>query len=229
MYCIGVTSTFDPSGSQAMKAQPAPPSDIRQRHVFQGYPSHPGNAMAASIPPPLHNGLDPIGTHTTPHTSMAASLSNTRDKDLDTILFGGIPESKRRKFITVDKLRVQVNIDQVNMDEAPDSYREKNSVYPRSYFPVQTPNDGPPVKGNRFTQEDFAPSGALVDESTVVGRTMVPIPLLEGEAEIAVPRIGHAKRARDMILNDMGHRMSWNQGKLFADKGVFLQKSCKLS
>ena len=224
-HISGVNGSFNPHGSQMMKAQPSPASDLQHRNLFQGYPAYPSNAVSASIPPSLHNGLDHLGPHSTPHTAVAAYSSSSEASNREASLFGDLPESKRRKFINVDKLRVQTNLNQVNMQEIPDSYRERNSVYPRSYFPVQMTDDGPPTKNSRFQQERPAPGGALENEQTVTGRTTVQIPLLEGEAGITVPMIGLAKRARDEILNDMGHRMSWNQRKLFADRGIFLQKS----
>ena len=228
LTCIlGVNGTFNPN-SQIMKPQSAPPTDAQHRNLFQGYPSYPSAIMGASLPPSLHNGLDHPGHYPTPHTAVAASSSVSNESVSESNLFGDLPASKRRTFFSVDKLRVQTNLQQVKMSEIPDDYRQRNSVYPRSYRPVQMPGDESPSKGNRFSLEDSAPSGAITSEHTVVGKTMVPIPLLEGE-EVAVPRIGRAKRDRDDILNVMGHRMSWNQLKLFSDKNVFLQKSCTSS
>lgn len=221
-----MNGSFNPHGSQIMKAPSAPTSDLRHRNLFPGYQAYPSNAVEASMPPSLHNGLDHLNAHPTPHNTVAAAAMLSEPAGRETALFGNLPESKRRKFLNVDKVRVQTNLDQVNMEEIPDSYRERNSVYPRSYFPVQMSDDRPPMKGNRFIQEGASP---LATDQTVIGRTMVQIPLLDGEADMAVPQIGPAKRGRDMILNDMGHRMSWNQRKLFADKGLFLQKARRSS
>lgn len=56
---------------------------------------------------------------------------------------------------------------------------------------------------------------------------MVPVNMLEGEVKVPAPRITRTKRKKEIILNDLGYRMSWCQGRVFAGRPLFLQKSCK--
>lgn len=144
-------------------------------------------------------------------------------------LFGTIPDGKRRKFILVDdnqrgcRVRVKVMLDQVDVDEIPDSYRLANSVYPRTYFPVQLKN--PPGRsdpGRRFFKDD----GDDEDYATE-GRVMVPAPSLDGESEMtAVPKLSRPRNRKDVMLNDLAYRMSWSQSRVFAGRTLFLQRSC---
>ncbi|EOD49397.1 putative ribosomal protein l24e protein [Neofusicoccum parvum UCRNP2] len=94
------------------------------------------------------------------------------DEERNLELFGDLPEAKRRKFILVDdaqrgtRVRVRVMLDQVNMEEMPDSYRKNNSVYPRSYFPTQMQSPPASPRGTRFfddpdEEKDEGSSGAM--------------------------------------------------------------------
>ncbi|KAL8647486.1 MAG: hypothetical protein Q9210_005537 [Variospora velana] len=121
------------------------------------------------------------------------------------------------------------------MSEIPDSYRRDNSVYPRSYFPIQMQSPKRRAsRGNRFFQADDEGGGNICsssggndeEEEAVTGRTMVPVPMLEGdEGELPVPRIGRAKRRREEMINDVGYCMSWKQSRLFAGRTIYLQKA----
>jgi len=187
------------------------------------------------MPPPLHDGsLDTLGRHSTVATS-----SSRRDDDHEGLdernpnnaaLFGDLPEGKRRKFILVDdtqrgcRVRVKVMLDQVDMNEIPDSYRMSNSVYPRAYFPLQMKSPpGRVVPGKRYFDDDEAGDD---DGSATVGRTLVPAPTIDGEAEIAVPKLSRSKHNTEVLLNDLGYRMSWSQSRVFAGRMLFLQRSC---
>lgn len=153
-------------------------------------------------------------------------------------LFGTIPEGKRRKFILVDdtqrgsRVRVKVMLDQVDVDEIPDSYRLANSVYPRTYFPVQLKN--PPGRsdpGRRFFKDGGSGGGGGGDgggnDDATEGRVTVPAPSLDGESEMtAVPRLSRPRNRKDVMLNDLAYRMSWSQSRVFAGRTLFLQRSC---
>ena len=156
------------------------------------------------------------------------AVATAKDKNLE--LFGPVPEAKRRKFILVDdphrgaRVRVRVMLDQVEMKEIPDSYRKTNSVYPRSYFPMQTQSPDAASEADRFPDDED-------DESSDAGRpsrghTLVPVPMLDGsEAQVPTPRLGRSKRRKETTLNDLGYRMSWSQSRVFAGRTMFLQKS----
>lgn len=179
-------------------------------------------------------------THgTTVATTMA--LKSASDEATDATsknleIYGDIPASKRRKFILVDdpsrgsRVRVRVMLDQVEMKEIPDSYRKTNSVFPRSYFPMQT--SSPPLSssstfmGGRFPDDEDDENGAKLGGE--VTKTMVSVPTMEGgETEMAIRRMGRVKRKKEVTLNDLGYRMSWSQSRVFAGRTMFLQKSRK--
>ena len=212
----------------------APATDVRQSQVFHGYPNYPNQpGIAAAMPPSLHDGLDHLGAHGTSNpTAVMAAAPKTEDEERNTALYGDLPESKRRKFILVDdpargaRVRVRVTLDQVEMKEMPDSYRKTNSVYPRSYFPMQMQSPPSTLRTNRFFDDEDVKGGDVDDGQATRGETLVPVPMLEGaEGEVAVPRISRAKKRREVTLNDLGYRMSWSQSRVFAGRTMFLQKS----
>ncbi|KAG2414417.1 hypothetical protein HFD88_003608 [Aspergillus terreus] len=218
------------------------PTDIRTAQVFHGYPAYPPPANSAvgargpSIPPLIRDsGIASLGRHQT----VATSTSKLDEMDTDEIddeernpstdaLFGTFPEGKRRKFILVDdtqrncRVRVKVMLDQVDMNEIPDSYRKANSVYPRTYFPVQMKNPpGPVVPGKRYIRDDTETD----DGDATIGRILVPAPQMDGDNEATVPRLSRARRRKDVLLNDLGCRMSWSQSRVFSGRMLFLQRS----
>jgi hypothetical protein len=162
------------------------------------------------------------------------------DEDERTTLFGDIPEAKKRKFILVDdpgkggRVRVRVTLDTVDIKEIPDSFRKSNSVYPRSWFPLQMQSPPPSAHGSRFFEEADEDDTVEVeggrDRRPGKGKMMVQVPLADGgEAEVGVPRMRKSVRSKEVRLNDLGYRMTWHQSRVFADKTVFLQKACKLT
>ena len=191
--------------------------------------------MGPAMPPSLHNGMDSINGQGPSSTStVAASAPKVEEQDRNTALFGDLPESKRRKFILVDdpdrntRVRVRVMLDSVNMDALPDSYRKANSVYPRSYFPVQMQSPPKSARGSRFFEEDDPDGGEADDQQATRGRTVVRVPIVEGgEGDVAVPKIARGKQMREATLNDLGYRMSWNQSKVFSDRTMMLQRACE--
>jgi hypothetical protein len=187
---------------------PTSGSDIRPRHVFH-YPSSYSteSVPGSSIPPAMHNGMESMGPSTSAPTAVTASTPPT-----NTSLFGDIPEHKRRKFILVDdphrgsRVRVRVMLDQVHMQEIPDSYRKSNSVYPRSFI---------------SSQEDLDNSGTEI-------HTQVVVPMLDGSnITVPTPQPSSAKRKKENDLNELGYRMSWSQSRVFAGRTMFLQRACE--
>lgn len=148
-------------------------------------------------------------------------------------LFGDLPDAKRRKFILVEdgqrntRVRVRVTLDRANMDEMPDSHLRTNAVYPRSYFPRQFGEVGgsPPTRAMAEWDDD----DDLVDNGPSTKRkTLVRVPLMDGsDTELAVPRMTKSRRSREIALNELGARMSWQQGRTFNGRTLFLQKSRK--
>lgn len=225
-------------------------TDIRSAQVFHGYPAFPlptntsaGN-RGPSIPPLIRDtGIGSFSRHPAVATSSGRAVEGSGPaNDNDDIehdpskddLFGTLPDGKRRKFILVDdtqrgcRVRVKVMLDQVDMDEIPDSYRMSNSVYPRTYFPVQmrSPrNQAPP--GNRYIRDEAADDRGGDDDAdaVTVGRTLVPAPPGDDDTEIEVPRITRRRHRREVMLNDLGYRMSWSQSRVFAGRMLFLQRS----
>jgi len=193
-------------------------------------------------------------SHGAPHASHPiAARSNSHSKGTEDMdeeeranLFGDIPEAKKRKFILVDdpakggRVRVRVTLDTVDIKEIPDSFRKSNSVYPRSWFPLQMQSPPPSAHGSRFFEQDDEDDTVEVDGGRRAGgssrgraskgKIMVTVPLADGgEAEVGVPRMRKSVRSKEVKLNDLGYRMTWHQSRVFADKTVFLQKACKFS
>ena len=147
-------------------------------------------------------------------------------------LFGALPAGKRRTFILVEdpqrgaRVRVKVTLDKVNMDEIPDSYRKSNAVYPRSYFPVQMRDaPGSNVPNQRFCRDDTEHGDHYSD--TTVGQTIVLAPSLDGDREIEIPQLSRRRHHKEVLLNDLGYRLSWSQSRVFAERILFLQRSRK--
>lgn len=244
-YIIGTAEFTTASHRPSVEAHHP---DIRPAQVFHGYPAYPPAATTAStntgpaISPPLRDpGLAPLAHHppTVTTSSNQPDEGEEAEEDINPSsddLFGPIPPGKRRKFILVassnraSRLRVKVSLDQVQMAEIPDSYRRAGSVYPRSYFPVQLRNPpGLVTPGKRFFKGDATMAGAVAgddqDEDATVGRVIVPAPSLDGESEIAVPKMSRKRHRKDVLLNNLGYRMSWCQSRNFAGHMLFLQRS----
>lgn len=173
--------------------------------------------------------MDTLGRGSSGTTTVAAAPKESEEGGLS--IFGDVPEAKRRKFILVDdtqrgnRVRVKVMLEQVDMKEIPDSYRKSNSVYPRSYFPMQMQTPPSSSRGRRYFEDEAADDD---DGQPTVGRTLVPVPLLDGvEGEVAVPKIARNKHDRETVLNDLGYRMSWSQSRVFAGRTLFLQRARK--
>ncbi|OQE92589.1 hypothetical protein PENNAL_c0007G01217 [Penicillium nalgiovense] len=230
-------SGTDYPGHRSMDTRLPQPSisDLRPAHIFHDAPTTltPGGSGSGPSMPPLlrDNSLTSLSRHT---IATSARMDST-DHDIDEKgptnddLFSHLPDGKRRKFILVDdpqrgcRVRVKVALDKVNMDEIPDSYRESNAVYPRTYFPIQMRDEHRVVPAKRFFRDDA--EQADDPEASTIGRTTVPAPSLDGETEIAVPKISRKKNRKELMLNDLGYRMSWSQSRVFAGRMLFLQRS----
>ncbi|KAL5334356.1 hypothetical protein BJX70DRAFT_391476 [Aspergillus crustosus] len=218
------------------------PTDLRTSQVFHGYPTFPlpsnpsGHHRGPSIPPLIRDtGIGSFGRHPAVATSSRVEEVEEDDDEHDPSqddLFGTLPDGKRRKFILVDdtqrgcRVRVKVMLDQVNMNEIPDSYRNSNSVFPRTYFPVQMKSPRSQVPGNRYIKDDTEINDGGDDGEATVGRVIVPAPRLDDDnSEIAVPGISRRRHRKEVMLNDLGYRMSWSQSRVFAGRMLFLQRS----
>lgn len=139
-------------------------------------------------------------------------------------------------------MRVRVTLDTVDIQEIPDSFRKSNSVYPRTWFPVEMQSRPPSPCGSRFFEDDLGEEDLHGDDDGVLSvegnrgrkgtntreraRTMVSVPTPDGtEVEVATPRMKKFQRRKEARLNDLGYRMTWHQSRVFADKTVFLQKA----
>lgn len=212
---------------QAPNGAPAnPANDVRQAQTFPGYSGSypPTNVGGPAMPPNVHDGMGPMSQH----SSNAIAASKAQDDDDKHSLFGDIPEAKKRKFILVDdpvrgsRVRVRVTLDTVEIKEIPDSYRKSNSVYPRSWFPMQMQSPPPSARGSRFFENDDA------EDDGKRGRTMVPVPTIDGgEMELPTPKMRRSQRSKEVKLNDLGYRMTWHQSRVFAGRTVFLQRARK--
>lgn len=194
------------------------------------------------MPPLLRDsGLSTLGRHPTiAASSQINPTANTpaiaeEDEDQSPSneeLFSHLPGGKPRTFILVEdpqrgsRVRVKVGLDKVKMQEIPDSYRKSNAVYPRTYFPTQM-KDGPgrAIPSKRFFRDDTEQTDD--PEDATVGRTTVPAPSLDGTRDIVVPKLSRRRHRKEVLLNDLGYRLSWCQSRIFAGRMLFLQRSCK--
>ncbi|KAG4422161.1 hypothetical protein IFR04_004667 [Cadophora malorum] len=229
-----------------------PQDDVRDSHVFPGYggsayPPNPSSVGGPSMAPTMHSShggaphpSHPISARSSHVNSSSHSKGNTEEmaEEERITLFGDIPEAKKRKFILVDdpgkggRVRVRVTLDTVDTDEIPDSFRKSNSVYPRSWFPIQMQSPPPSAHGSRFFEEGDEDDTVEVEGRGSArgrgakGKQMYTVPLPDGgEAEVGIPRMRKSVRTKEVKLNDLGYRMTWHQSRVFADKTVFLQKA----
>jgi hypothetical protein len=204
-------------------------------------------------PMSLHHSSSAISARSSGAAAAGSGRAKSEDDDT-TSLFGDIPEARKRKFILVEdpsksggRVRVRVTLDTVDTKQIPDSYRKSHSVYPRSWFPMQMQSPPPSARGSRFFEDDdvddaFETRHLSRDSGDVnggrgagaagnggpaaFGKTMVQVPLADGGvAEVAVPKTRRTQRGKEVKLNDLGYRMAWQQSRVFAGKGVFLQRA----
>lgn len=181
--------------------------------------------------PPIQDGMDAV---TAPSAIITPASSSIKEEDEDKKgLFGDLPEQKRRKFILVDdsqrgtRVRVRVMLDQVKMEDMPDSHLRINSVFPRSYYPRQMCSPpGSPGNPTAWDDGDSEEEGYAAGTSPSRGKTFVRVPLMDGtHAQLPVPRMTKGRRAKECALNELGYRMSWSQAKTFNGRAIFMQRS----
>ncbi|KAJ5191299.1 uncharacterized protein N7498_010284 [Penicillium cinerascens] len=210
--------------------------DIHQAQVFHDTAVPPRAEPSGPSMPPLmrDSGLSALGRHPTIATSSRMDTTgfvvDDEQSPSNEDLFGQLPEGKKRTFILVEdphrgsRVRVKVMLDKVKMEEIPDSYRKSNAVYPRTYFPVQMKDaPGRILTGRRFFGDDTEQTDDPVDAT--VGRTTVPTPSLDGERDIDVPKLSRRRHRNEVLMNDLGYRLSWSQSRVFAGRTLFLQRS----
>lgn len=242
VHSIGTT---DYTGTQRsldtgrLPSAPLPAADLRPAQVFHDSTAIPSSANAGprgpSMPPLLRDSsLGSLSRHPTIATSSSRVAADIDDEQSPSnkVLFGQLPEGKRRTFILVEdpqrggRVRVKVMLDKVNMDEIPDSYRMTNAVYPRTYFPIQMKDaPGRTVPNKRFFRDDTEQTDD--PEDSTAGRTSVLAPSLEGDRDIEVPKLSRRRHHKEVLLNDLAYRLSWSQSRVFAGRMLFLQRSCK--
>ncbi|OAA72135.1 hypothetical protein ISF_01208 [Cordyceps fumosorosea ARSEF 2679] len=206
--------------------------DVRTAHVFTGYGGH-------NYPSATPAGA--VSSHT-PHTGSAvpAKQRSRASGDDQDGLFPDLPEARKRKFVLVEdsrrgsRLRVRVTLDGVDTNEIPDSFRTRASVYPRSFFPREMQNPPPNALGAHFFSDDASDDGIQDTDGRDVSRrgsklassTSVRVPLPDSQdGEVMIPRMRRSRRARELKLNDMGHRMAWLQSRVFSGRNLFLQRA----
>lgn len=233
-------------------------SDVRPAHVFADYPQQyaSGSAHGSAIPP-LHDGLN--GSH---HNAIAAnsqSVDNVEEEEEPNNpegLFPEFPDVKKRKFILVDdhsrsnRLRVRVELEDVNTKEIPDSFRKRTAVYPRTFFPREMQSTPVSSTGIEFFEDDLTDDDVEVDGGRM-GRSrgqarcptvMVSVPMTsntqgQGDTQgqvntqglVAVPRMRRGTRMNELKLNEIAHRLAWRHSRNFASRVIFLQRACKFS
>lgn len=212
---------------QAPSGSASSGDDVRQSQVFQGYYPSSSTVGGASMVPGAHDGR-PL-----PRPGHPIAAQSKPDDDDSVDVFGNVPEAKKRKFILVEdpikqsRVRVRVTLDTVDINEIPDSFRKSNSVYQRSWFPLQMQSPPPSAHGSRFFEEEDTDDEVDGGRGrSRRGRKMFSVQLPDGnEGEIPIPRMRKSQRALEVKLNDLGYRMTWHQSRVFADKSVFLQKA----
>lgn len=205
------------------------PSDS-VRYAQQFYPQYAQQhtVVGSSTMPTIHDSMTSMRPATTLSAAMSSSARTDNDGDAR-VLFGGVPEAKRRKFILVDdtqrdsRVRVRVTLDQVKMDDMPDGHLRNNAVYPRSYYSRQMSSpSGSPRSSGRWDDDDdsFAGIGR--------GKSFVPVKLVDGrEEQLPIPRMTKSRRSKEAALNEIGYRMCWGQPRTFNQRTLFLQRSRK--
>ena len=244
-----VTNTrYDPRPPPNKPHPGEPPTHQRPSNVFHGYSAYPlqPNLGAVAVAPPLPNSMEPhLAPQAVSSTPVSAAFAPSRppssaarpDHALSSIpqnLSRLYPNRTGKSFINVsdpghghksDKVRVKLDLSDMDTDEIVDDIRMRNCVYPRSFSPRQIA-DSPQVQKMRearnFEQEGDEPG------SVGIGQTLVRVETLDGEAEVPVPRLGKRVRQKDQILNDLGYRISYSQIRRYYGRVSFLQRSCEL-
>ncbi|KAK1052439.1 hypothetical protein LTR12_014797 [Friedmanniomyces endolithicus] len=214
----------------------SPASARYTQNFYPSYPPQPGAASASSSMPSLHHVMDPVQPQLSALTAPAATTFKDEEEESKRALFDDLPNSKQRKFILVEdqqrdkRVRVRAILDQVKMDDLPDSHLRTNAVYPRSYFPRQLRSPpGSPHGSRRWDDEDDEDDEEVEGASGTAptrGKTTVAVPMMDGsEGVLSVPRMTKSRRVQEVALNEPGYRMVWGQARTFNGRTLILQRS----
>lgn len=211
------------------------PTDLRRARNF--YPTYPITPSSATSVLPPSSGLDRVGARSSNTTAVAAPALKTPVEDGNAAFFGDLQaQDTRRRFVLVEdpmkgnqRIRVNVRVDQVDLDEMPDSFRKLQSVYPRSFFKKEMQSPPSTAYGGQFSDDVDSSDEDNSDQTNI--STLVEVPMADGSKfEVAVPRMTRSRRRRELDLNDLGYRLSWThqQGgpvRTFDRRPIFLQKA----
>lgn len=188
--------------------------------------SHRRDSHCPSLPTSFSTGSESSFTN-------SKNFIKAEEEDKNPSLSALVPEGKKRKFILVDDLargtrvRVHVELDNIKLEEMPDFHLQKNSVYPRQFYPRQTHAPSP---GQKHLEEHGSGSKSENESMTLEGESLVGVPLSDGsETQLSVPEISKDLQAKERALNELGYRMSWRQAKTFNERTMFMQKSRKFT
>ncbi|KAI1431003.1 hypothetical protein GGR50DRAFT_690066 [Xylaria sp. CBS 124048] len=209
-----------PGGQGSGPAQDVPPSQLFNSPYAQPDPSH------ATSQPDAHDGL--VGSQ---HGNIAAAEEPEQPEGL----FPDLPAPKRRKFILVDdskkgtRLRARVQLEDVDMQEIPDSFRRQSAVFPESFFRREMQDPPPNAIGSHLFEDDLSDDDIEVSQgltgpsrdTRMSNYIMVEAP----RGEIAIPRMRRQDRLQELRLNELGYRMAWQNGRAFSGRIIFLQKA----
>lgn len=156
-----------------------------------------------------------MSSDTKPATVNSQRWIKEEDDDKKPTPFADVPEGKKRKFILVDdfvrgtRVRVHVELDNIKMEEMPDFHLQKNSVFPRQFYPRQmrSPSDSPGNSKEWDKANSIRPEDSRV---SLKAEDLIRVPLLDGsQIELPVPRVSKDLQEKECALNELGYRMSW--------------------
>ena len=120
-----------------------------------------------------------------------------------------------------------MELDNIKLEEMPDFHLQKNSVYPRQFYPRQMHAPSP---GQRHLERHGLESKDETGSMILEGESLVDVPLADGShAQLYVPETSKNLQAKECALNELGYRMSWRQAKTFNERTILMQKSRKLN
>ncbi|KAL9103624.1 MAG: hypothetical protein Q9163_001351 [Psora crenata] len=251
---ITVNGHYDPPHPPPKSHLNDSPAQIRPANVFQGFSPYPMSSSADSISavPPVQNAIE---SHVTSHpatsisssTKMAPSVPPASGIELastpsptipprdPSTLWSELPDRlQKRKFIHVvdqeaapNKVRVNLDLRDVKIVDVVDDFRDRNSVYPRSYFPHQMRISSREKRQRRLNSRFLVHSAQEADRGNGmgIGRTLVRARTTDGDNDVPVPRMGKQVGECEEILNTLGYRIAWKSGKHFDKRLLLLQRS----
>lgn len=191
----------------------------------------------------------PANNTSSSSSTLASHQPSTSNSSAHTAgIWGDAAKLHPRKSITVkdmekdSNLRVIIKLDGFDAAEIPDSFRQKHSVYPRSYLPLAThsPAHGLDDDNRLFDDGDgdadadaahptdaSASASATASSAAAAARMLVPIRLQDGwtAPALPLPRPTTSRRARERALNELGVRMCWDYIQSYKGRPIFIQRS----